>query len=73
MSKYKVNSGPYFPVFRPEISPYLGTFHVVVLLLSVMDGKTPDQNSMETIHKSYYYQADILNLYIGMVVLEKIF
>ena len=36
MSKYGVISGPYFPVFnpntgkyRPEITPYLDTFHVV--------------------------------------------
>ena len=36
MSKYRVISGPYFPVFSlnagkygPEINPYLDTFHVV--------------------------------------------
>ena len=26
-SRYEVISGPYFPLFRPEITPYLGTFH----------------------------------------------
>ena len=36
--KYEVTSGPYFPVFslnigkyRPEITPYLDTFHAVDL------------------------------------------
>ena len=29
MSKYEVISGPYFPVFGPEITPYLDTFHAV--------------------------------------------
>ena len=38
MSKYGVISGPYFPVFSPnagkygpEMSPYLDTFHAVIL------------------------------------------
>ena len=30
VSKYGVISGPYFPVFEPEIIPYLGTFHAVI-------------------------------------------
>ena len=29
VSKYGVISGPYFPVFGPEITPYLDTFHAV--------------------------------------------
>ena len=29
VSKYEVFSGPYFPVFRPEKTPNLGTFHAV--------------------------------------------
>ena len=29
VSKYGVISGPYFPVFGPEITPYLDTFHKV--------------------------------------------
>ena len=29
VSKYVVISGPYFPVFGPEITTYLDTFHVV--------------------------------------------
>ena len=29
MSKYEVFSGPYFPAFGPEKTPYLDTFHVV--------------------------------------------
>ena len=29
MSKYEVISGPYFPVFGPEITPYLDFFHAV--------------------------------------------
>ena len=29
VSKYGVISGPYFPVFGPEITPYLDTFHTV--------------------------------------------
>ena len=39
MSKYGVICGPYFPVFglntekyRPEITPYLDTFHAVVVI-----------------------------------------
>ena len=35
VSKYGVISGPYFPVFWPEITPYLDTFHVVVFLKSI--------------------------------------
>ena len=30
VSKYGVFSGPYFPVFGPEKTPYLDTFHAVV-------------------------------------------
>ena len=29
VSKYGVSSGPYFPVFAPEKTPYLDTFHAV--------------------------------------------
>ena len=29
VSRCGVISGPYFPVFRPVITPYLGTFHKV--------------------------------------------
>ena len=29
VSKYGVFSGPYFPVFGPEKTPYLDTFHAV--------------------------------------------
>ena len=29
VSKYGVISGPYFPAFGPEITPYLDTFHAV--------------------------------------------
>ena len=29
--KYWVISGPYFPVFGPEITPYLDTFHTIFL------------------------------------------
>ena len=29
VSKYGVISGPYFPVFGPEITPYLATFDAV--------------------------------------------
>ena len=31
MSKYRVFSGPYFPVFGPEKTPYLDIFHPVIL------------------------------------------
>ena len=31
MSKYGVICGPYFPVFGPEITPYLDTFHAVII------------------------------------------
>ena len=30
MPEYEVFSGPYFPVFRPEKSPYWGIFHAVI-------------------------------------------
>ena len=43
MSKYVVISGPYFPVFSPnigkcgpEITPYLDTFHVSDMVLSTL-------------------------------------
>ena len=32
MSKYGAFSGPYFPVFGPEKTPYLDTFHAVLSL-----------------------------------------
>ena len=32
MSKYEIIFGPYFPVFVAEITPYLDTFHVVLLV-----------------------------------------
>ena len=32
MSKYGVFSGPYFPVFGPEKTPYLDTFHAVIVI-----------------------------------------
>ena len=39
MCKYGVISGPYFPVFGPEITAYLDTFHAVLyLLLQVTTG-----------------------------------
>ena len=31
VSKHGVISDPYFPVFRPEITPYLDTFHAVLI------------------------------------------
>ena len=30
VSKYGVFSGPYFPAFGPEKTPYLETFHAVI-------------------------------------------
>ena len=40
VSKYRVISGPYFPVFspntgkyEPEITPYLDTFHDVLFII----------------------------------------
>ena len=36
MSKYGVISGPYFPVFGSEITPYLDTFHVVLTKLQAL-------------------------------------
>ena len=35
MSKRGVISCPYFPVFGPEINPYLDTFHTVIKHLTV--------------------------------------
>ena len=47
MSKYGVTSGPYFPVFSPntgnygpEITPYLDTFHAVIL--SMVENRSAD-------------------------------
>ena len=44
MSKYGVISGPYFPVlglyiekYGLELTPYLGTFHAVIMVYSVQD------------------------------------
>ena len=34
VSQYGVFSGPYFPIFGPEITPYLDTFHAVLYLQS---------------------------------------
>ena len=33
MSKYEVFSRPYFPVFGPEKTPYLDSFHAAVVLV----------------------------------------
>ena len=35
MSKYGVISGPYIPVFGPEITPYLNTFQAVCVCVCV--------------------------------------
>ena len=35
VSKYGVISGPYFPVFGPEITSYLDAFHVVISCIEV--------------------------------------
>ena len=42
VSKYGVISGPYFPVFspntgkyEPEITPYLDTFHAVIIYKAI--------------------------------------
>ena len=35
VSKYGVISGPYFPVFGPEITTYLDTFHAVCVIQTV--------------------------------------
>ena len=50
MSKYEVFSGPYFPVFGlntgkygPEITPYLDTFHAVIVAASP---QTNDENGL---------------------------
>ena len=52
VSKYGVTSGPYFPVFSPntgkygpEITPYLDTFHAVVLFLYI---KTMRRRTIQT-------------------------
>ena len=47
LSKYRVISGPYFPAFglnagkyRPDITPYLDTFHAMLeIRLSVRQGR----------------------------------
>ena len=35
--KYGVFSGPYFPVFGPEKTPYLDTFHAVLATVLTRD------------------------------------
>ena len=35
--KYGVISGPYFPVFGPEITPYLDTFYILNAVLSISE------------------------------------
>ena len=34
VSKCGVITGPYFPEFGPEITPYLDTFHAVLILVT---------------------------------------
>ena len=48
MCKYGVMSGPYFPVFGSEITPYLGTFHGVKLPERISDSLqlTDQKNSL---------------------------
>ena len=38
MSKYRAISGPYFPVFGPDITPYLDTFHTAAVAV-IADSK----------------------------------
>ena len=41
VQKYGVFSGPYIPVFGPEKTPYLDTFHAVIVQGSLICGKRP--------------------------------
>ena len=42
VSKYGIISGPYFPVFEPEITPYLDTSHAVPISLPGPDYLAPE-------------------------------
>ena len=55
MSKYGVISGPYLPVFEPEITSYLDTFHAV----PVSDGYIKEESFMVFIHDKLRDSVDI--------------
>ena len=55
MSKYGVISGPYFPVFGPEITPYWDTFHAV----PVSNGYIKEESFMVFIHGKLRDSIDI--------------
>ena len=92
MSKYGVISGPYFPVFglntekyRPEITPYLDTFHVVIIAnLSILDicvvhgytsaGVFCKKTVMENFSKLFGWKKLLLNSLGGKIAsVSKIF
>ena len=44
LSEYRVFSSPYFPVFRPEKTPYLDTFHTMLIIQCCVSDLKQKQN-----------------------------
>ena len=80
--KYRVFSGPYFPAiglntgkYRPENTPYLDSFHVVVCFANYFTLITfitvitflPDQIQFLKVYKNYYWM-EIINQYQTIVL-----
>ena len=74
MSKYGVISGPYFPVFGPEKTPYSDTFHTVwMLLISVIYKIVVEmyQNLRESVWRNWnLYEQRNSKIYILLMLQE---
>ena len=82
VSKYGVISGPYFPVFGlntgkygPEITPYLDTFHAVLIrqrfLEVIFSGEQGDQFDSSTRYNSQ--RANLILIYNFIKLLNNLF
>ena len=63
MSKYGVISGPYFPVFGPEITPYLDTFHTAMSFL--VDSLQYSFKHFSLCYKDIYNKVALQKYYKG--------
>ena len=59
VSKYGVFSGPYFPVFGPEETPYLDTFHAVIYFAIICNSKYTTVIYFAIICNSKYTTQDL--------------
>ena len=70
VSKYGFFSGPYFPVFGPEKTPYLDTFHAVIISpnLAIFQGfyiSYLKQKFSRTHIINYFFDVNLIHFFIA--------